>query len=150
MRILFFIFFFTIYSFLASSETVNDVIINNNKRISKESIISLGSIRFGNDYDQSDLDAVTASIAGTASASEVTALQAQVASPTYDCTIRDQASYLDTSVVLNEERKEVSVFCVNKHPDQALHAEISLENFSELSGLEHICLTGPDHFTKFS
>ena len=56
------------------------------------------------------------------------------------------ASYLDTSVVLNEERKEVSVFCVNKHPDQALHAEISLENFSELSGLEHICLTGPDRY----
>ena len=57
-----------------------------------------------------------------------TALQAQVSSPTYDCTIRDQASYLDTSVVLNEERQEISVFCVNKHPDQALHAEISLEN----------------------
>ncbi len=75
-----------------------------------------------------------------------TALQAQVASPTYDCTIRDQASYLDTSVVLNEERREISVFCVNKHPDQALHAEISLENFSELSGLEHICLTGPDRY----
>ena len=58
MRILFFIFFFTIYSFHASSEIVNDVITNNNKRISKESIISLGSIKFGNDYDQSDLDAV--------------------------------------------------------------------------------------------
>ena len=49
-------------------------------------------------------------------------------------------------MVLNEERQEISVFCVNKHPDQSLHAEISLENFSGLSGLEHICLTGPDRY----
>ena len=75
-----------------------------------------------------------------------TALQTQVNSPTYDCKIRDQASYLDTSVVLNGERQEISVFCVNKHPDQALHAEIALENLSKLSGLEHICLTCSDRY----
>ena len=58
MRILFFTFFFSIYSFIATSEIINDVVTNNNKRISKESIISLGSIKIGNDYDQSNLDLV--------------------------------------------------------------------------------------------
>ena len=58
MRILFFTFFITIYSFILNAEIVNDVVVNNNKRIVKESIISLGGIKLGNDYDQSDLDKV--------------------------------------------------------------------------------------------
>ena len=58
MRILFLTFFLTIYSFLLNAEIVNDVEVNNNKRIIKESIISLGGIKFGNDYEQADLDKV--------------------------------------------------------------------------------------------
>ncbi len=58
MRILFFTFFITIYSFILNAEIVNDVVVNNNKRIIKESIISLGGIKLGNDYDQSDLDKI--------------------------------------------------------------------------------------------
>ncbi len=58
MRILFFTFFITIYSFILNAEIVNDVVVNNNKRIVKESIISLGGIKLGNDYDQSDLDKI--------------------------------------------------------------------------------------------
>jgi len=65
MRILFFTLFLTIYSFVLNAEIVNDVVINNNKRIAKESIISLGNIKFGNDYDQSDLDKVLKNLYGT-------------------------------------------------------------------------------------
>ena len=62
MRILFLTFFLTIYSFLLNAEIVNDVEVNNNKRIIKESIISLGGIKFGNDYEQADLDKVLKSL----------------------------------------------------------------------------------------
>ena len=62
MRILFFTFFISIYSFILNAEIVNDVLVNNNKRIIKESIISLGGIKLGNDYDQSDLDKVLKSL----------------------------------------------------------------------------------------
>ena len=46
------------YSFLSTAEIINDVVVNNNKRISKESIVSLGNIKFGTNYDQSDLNQV--------------------------------------------------------------------------------------------
>ena len=65
MRILFFTFFITIYSFILNAEIVNDVVVNNNKRIVKDSIISLGGIKLGNDYDQSDLDKVLKNLYGT-------------------------------------------------------------------------------------
>ena len=65
MRILFFTFLFTIFSFALNAEIINDVVVNNNKRIVKESIISLGGIKFGNNYDQADLDKVLKSLYGT-------------------------------------------------------------------------------------
>jgi len=65
MKILYFIILFTLYSFLSSAEIINDVVVNNNKRISKESIISLGNIKIGTNYDQSDLDQVLKNLYGT-------------------------------------------------------------------------------------
>ena len=65
MKILYFIILFTLYSFLSSAEIINDVVVNNNKRISKESIISLGNIKVGTNYDQSDLDQVLKNLYGT-------------------------------------------------------------------------------------
>ena len=58
MKILYFIILFTFYSFLSSAEIINDVVINNNKRITKETIISLGNIKVGSNYEKSDLDRV--------------------------------------------------------------------------------------------
>ena len=58
MKILCFIILFTLHSFFSSAEIINNVVVNNNKRISKESIISLGNIKVGTNYDQSDLDQV--------------------------------------------------------------------------------------------
>ena len=51
MRILFFTFFFIVYSFIASSEIVKEVITNNNKRISKESIISFKVNKINTKYN---------------------------------------------------------------------------------------------------
>ena len=65
MKILYFIILFTLYSFFSSAEIINDVVVNNNKRISKESIISLGNIKVGKNYDQSELDQVLKNLYGT-------------------------------------------------------------------------------------
>ena len=58
MKILYFIILFTFYSFLSSAEIINDVVINNNKRISKETIVTLGNVKVGANYEKSDLDQV--------------------------------------------------------------------------------------------
>ena len=58
MKILYLIIFFTLYSFLSAAEIINDVVVNNNKRISKETIITLGNIKVGTDYGKSDIDQV--------------------------------------------------------------------------------------------
>jgi len=58
MRILYFIILFTFYSFISSAEIIEDVLVNNNKRITKETIITLGNIELGKNYDKSDLDKV--------------------------------------------------------------------------------------------
>tara|TARA_B100001123_G_scaffold437004_1_gene568396 strand:- start:111 stop:2345 length:2235 start_codon:yes stop_codon:yes gene_type:complete len=65
MKILYFIILFTLHSFFSSAEIINDVVVNNNKRISKESIITLGNIKIGTNYDQSDLDQVLKNLYGT-------------------------------------------------------------------------------------
>ena len=65
MKILCFIILFTLHSFFSSAEIINNVVVNNNKRISKESIISLGNIKVGTNYDQSDLDQVLKNLYGT-------------------------------------------------------------------------------------
>jgi len=58
MRILYFIILFTFYSLISSAEIIEDVLVNNNKRITKETIITLGNIELGKNYDKSDLDKV--------------------------------------------------------------------------------------------
>ena len=58
MKILYFIIFFTFYSFFSLAETINDVVVDNNKRISKETIITLGNIKLGTNYDKSDLNEI--------------------------------------------------------------------------------------------
>ena len=65
MKILYFIILFTLHSFFSSAEIINDVVVNNNKRISKESIIALGNIKIGKNYDQPDLDQVLKNLYGT-------------------------------------------------------------------------------------
>ena len=57
----FIIYFFVITIFLVKSvysEILKDVKINNNKRVSKQSILSFGNIKIGNDYNQSQLNKI--------------------------------------------------------------------------------------------
>jgi len=65
MRILYFIILFTLYSFLSSAEVINDVVVKNNKRITKETIITLGDINLGENYEKSDLDKVLKNLYNT-------------------------------------------------------------------------------------
>ena len=58
MKILYFTILFILYSFFSSAEIINDVVVNNNKRISKETVIALGNIKIGTNYDKSDVDQV--------------------------------------------------------------------------------------------
>ena len=56
MKILYFITLFTIYSFFSSAEIINNIVVNNNKRITKETIVTLSNIKVGTDYDKADVD----------------------------------------------------------------------------------------------
>ncbi len=58
MKILYFITLFTIYSFFSSAEIINNVVVNNNKRITNETVITLGNIQVGTNYDKSDVDQI--------------------------------------------------------------------------------------------
>ena len=58
MKILYFITLFTIYSFFSSAEIINNVVVNNNERITKETVITLGNIQVGTNYDKSDVDQI--------------------------------------------------------------------------------------------
>ena len=50
--------FLLLLSTLCNAEVINDIIVNNNNRISKETIITYGNIKIGNDYTQSELNTV--------------------------------------------------------------------------------------------
>ena len=56
MKILYFITLFTIYSFFSSAEIINNIVVKNNKRITKETVITLSNIKVGTNYDKADLD----------------------------------------------------------------------------------------------
>ena len=56
MKILYFITLFTIYSFFSSAEIINNIVVNNNKRITKETIVALSNIKVGTNYDKADVD----------------------------------------------------------------------------------------------
>ena len=53
LSLLFFIFFISV-----KAEIINDVKLENNIRVTKESIISFGSIKFGTDYSEADINQI--------------------------------------------------------------------------------------------
>ena len=58
MRLIISILIFTIFTFFAKAEIINDVKISNNERLSKESIIVFGNIKIGNNYSNDDLNSL--------------------------------------------------------------------------------------------
>ena len=63
---------------------------------------------------------------------------------TYSTDKRKDIPYLESSVIYNEERNEVTVFAVNRSLDQDMELSISLENFGECILKEHIELYNDD------
>ena len=58
MRILFLIIFLTFQMSLAKSEVVKKIIIENNDRVSKETIITFSNVNLNDDISQDDLNDV--------------------------------------------------------------------------------------------
>ena len=53
LSLLFFAFFISV-----RAEIINDIKLENNIRVSKESIISFGNIKLGTDYSESDVNQI--------------------------------------------------------------------------------------------
>ena len=69
-----------------------------------------------------------------------TALRAEAEAPTYACGVSPAASYLSCAAVLSEDEKYVTVFAVNKHPEEAMElAAEGLEGVVE----QFVTLTAP-------
>ena len=45
--------------FSAKSEIINDIKLENNIRVSKESILAFGNIKLGKDYTESEINQIT-------------------------------------------------------------------------------------------
>ncbi len=71
-------------------------------------------------------------------------LHTTVLSPTYECRITDQAPYLDSVVVENEEEQTLTVFAVNKSLDEDMELVCDLRQFADYTVTRHIVLTHTD------
>ena len=68
------------------------------------------------------------------------ALKLDVDAPTYACAVSPRASYLSCAAVLSEDGRYITVFAVNKHPDQPMTLELDgLQGAPE----RHVTLTAP-------
>ncbi|WP_110686532.1 alpha-N-arabinofuranosidase [Salinicola aestuarinus] len=72
------------------------------------------------------------------------ALRLAVDSPTYEATDVGRVSYLDISAVHDESGGWLTLFIVNRHPDEALALDTELLGFESLALVEHQCLRGDD------
>jgi len=52
--------------------------------------------------------------------------------------------YVETSAVLNEDKRELVVFAVNRSLEDTVELDLNLEDFSEISIAEHIELYADD------
>lgn len=73
-----------------------------------------------------------------------TALNPVIRSPKYDSREYTDVPYLDSAAVWNEETGEVTIFAINRHLQESMQLECSLQGFEEYRALEHIVLTGND------
>lgn len=72
------------------------------------------------------------------------ALKADVECGTYAAGKRDAIPYVDSSVVWNEEKKELTVFAVNRNMDETAEVSLDFEGFGELTLAEHMVLNNDD------
>ena len=72
------------------------------------------------------------------------ALGVSVDGPTYDCGVADDVPYLDASAVRSRDGKTVTLFLVNRHPDEALTLDVGMAGFAPKSVVEHVAIAHPD------
>ena len=63
---------------------------------------------------------------------------------TYDAKVANDVPYLDAAAVKNDDGKTVTLFLVNRHPDEALSIDIGLAGFAPKAIAEHITIANPD------
>ena len=72
-----------------------------------------------------------------------TALRALVDTPTYDCADYQNVPYIDAAATMDEDGS-VTVFCVNRHMEDAFELSLDLRGFADLKLQEHILLHHDD------
>jgi alpha-N-arabinofuranosidase len=72
-----------------------------------------------------------------------TALRPVTESPVYDCSDYERVPYLDTSATLGEDGS-VTIFAVNRDPEEDLELDADLRSFGALRVKEHIVLHHDD------
>ncbi len=73
-----------------------------------------------------------------------TVLNPIISSPTYDCKDFCDVPYLESTAVLNMEKKELVIFAVNRDIEGALMLECDIRSFEEPKVIEHIILESGD------
>ena len=72
------------------------------------------------------------------------ALGVTVDGPAYDCKVADDVPYLDAAAVRSPDRKMVTFFLVNRHPDEPLTLDIDMAGFAPKALVEHVTIAHPD------
>ncbi|WP_202080574.1 alpha-N-arabinofuranosidase [Caldalkalibacillus salinus] len=73
-----------------------------------------------------------------------TSLQPVVSSPKYDSKAFTDVPYLDTAVVYDEEKEEVTIFALNRHLSEDLSLQCDVRSFEGYGIREHIVLEHED------
>ncbi|MEF2073690.1 alpha-N-arabinofuranosidase [Consotaella aegiceratis] len=73
-----------------------------------------------------------------------TALQPVVDVPRYDAEAADDVPYLDLSAVHAADKGELTLFVVNRHPNQTMDLAADLQGFASATLVEHIEMSGHD------
>ena len=73
-----------------------------------------------------------------------TALGAAVTSPEYDTDEYGTVPYLDSSVVYNEEKQELTLFLVNRNQEETLDVNVRMGGLPAMHRMKHICMTHKD------
>ena len=71
------------------------------------------------------------------------ALNVAVDGPTYDAAVADDVPYLDVAAVRNNDDM-LTLFVVNRHPDEAITIDVDLAGFDATAVAEHITIAGYD------
>mgnify|MGYP001203682494 CR=1 FL=1 len=67
-----------------------------------------------------------------------------ISSPVYDSQDYSDVPYLEAAAVWQEEKKELTIFAVNRDWQEGMVLETELKGFSDVRLIEHIVLEHPD------